>query len=154
MSPVIIDTYLILLLIVGLVGVHIIPAHRNLSDYTIEDYVSLSDFITMFSDIILLPHVLAEVSNLARQVNNPYKTQIQLKLRDFVELNGELLLPSLSAVRRSEFVRLGMTDAAILHALDVMHTRANCALLTVDGDLAIAGEVLGYDVYTMQALRG
>lgn len=154
MGPVIVDTSLVLLLIVGLAGIQMIPAHGNLSGYTAEDYVNLSDFITGFSDIVLLPHVLAEVSNLARQVKDPYKTRIQLKLREFVELNGELMLPSVSAVRRSEFISLGLTDAAILHALDVMHVRTNCALLTVDGDLAIASEMLGYDVYTMQALRG
>lgn len=154
MGPIIVDTNLILLLVVGLTNIQMIPAHGNLSGYTVEDYVSLSDSITAFSDIILLPHVLAEVSSLSRQIRDPYRTRIQEKLREFVELNGELLLPSIHAVRRSEFLRLGLTDSAILHALDITQARTNCALLTVDRDLATAGEMLGYDVYTIEALRG
>jgi len=151
---VILDTNLIVLFVVGLTRTDIIEVHDNLSDYTITDYVNLSNLLNAFSDIILLPHVLAEVSSLSRQIKNPYRTMIQNNFRKFVELNGELSLPSIDAVRRNEFLRLGITDSAILNALDVLNTQSDCVLFTVDGDLAIEAEMLGHHVLTLEALRG
>lgn len=154
MPSVILDTNLIILLVVGLTDINIIKTHDNLSGYSVEDYVNLSELLNAFSDIILLPYVLAEVSSLSRQIKNPYRTMIQAKFRMFVERNGEIQLPSIDAVRRSEFLQLGITDAAILHALDVLSPQSRCDLFTVDGNLATEAEMLGHHVLTIEALRG
>lgn len=153
MPSVILDTNLIVLFVVGLTNTDIIKVHGNLSDYTITDYINLSDLLNAFSDIVLLPHVLAEVSSLSRQIKDPYRTMIQTSFRRFVELNGELSLPSIDAVRRHQFLALGITDSAILNALDVLNTQSDCALFTVDGNLATEAEMLGHHVLTLEALR-
>ena len=57
---VLVDTNLLLLYIVGLANRNDIGAHRRLSGYNEADFELLVQTISIFSDIVLLPHVLAE----------------------------------------------------------------------------------------------
>lgn len=133
MSNIIIDSNLFLLLSVGLTDVALIPKHKKLSAYSIEDFQRLSSMISGFSSIILIPHVLAETSNLATCIYDSASRQILSKIREIVHRNGEFSISSLVGMDRGEYVRLGLTDAVILALLDGDRT-----LITADLNLHIA----------------
>ena len=111
MGSVIIDTNLLMLLIVGLADRRYIAMHKNLSDYDEADFELLTYAISTYSDIVLIPHIMAEVSSLARQIKDPARSRIQHKIRDLVEQTIEIPIPSMTGVRRDEFGIFGVTDA-------------------------------------------
>ena len=155
MVAAVIDTNLLLLLIVGSADRKYITSHKNLSSskYTVADFDLLGQAISLYSDIVLVPHIMAEVSSLARQIKNPARARIQSKLAELVERVGEILVPSLDGVRRAEFDRLGLTDSVILHLCSLNQTRVSFALLTADNDLALQAEMLEYEVLNFGHLR-
>src|ERR1700712_1587125 len=59
---VLVDTNLLLLYIVGRANRNYIRGHKRLSGYNEADFDLPVQTISAFSDIVLLPHVLAEVS--------------------------------------------------------------------------------------------
>ena len=153
MGPVVIDTNLLLLLVVGSANRDFIKLHKNLSHFDETDFDLLGQAISLYSDIVLLPHLMAEVSSLARQVKNPARTLIQAKLATLVENAGELAVASRAGVRRAEFDRFGLTDCIVLHLCSLESSGIATALLTADTKLAIEAEMLGYEVLNFAHLR-
>lgn len=153
MTAVVVDTNLLLLLIVGSTDRSYIRIHKNLSQFSEEDFILLGQAISLYSDIVLLPHIMAEVSSLARQIKNPARAQIQSKLAELVESVGEVPVPSVAGVRRAEFNMLGLTDGAILHLCTLDQNGIKFALLTADNDLAVQAEMLDYEVLNFTHLR-
>jgi hypothetical protein len=151
---VLVDTNLLLLYIVGLANRDYIGVHRRLSGYDGTDFELPVQTISIFSDIVLLPHVLAEVSNLARQTPNPMmRSRIQEKLKELVEATAEIPISSRDGVRRDEFDDYGVTDAVILQLCSLNHSEVSFWLLTADHRLAVQAEILGYDVMNFAHLR-
>ena len=74
---VVVDANLTVLLVVGSASKDYIATHRRLQDYTVDDFEMLGVLIAQFSEIVLLPHILAEVSSLARQIKNPARAKVQ-----------------------------------------------------------------------------
>ena len=87
---VVVDANLLVLLVVGSASKKYIAKHRRLRDYTVEDFELLGLIIGDFSDIVLLPHILAEVSSLARKIDNPARAKIQNALRTLIATTTEL----------------------------------------------------------------
>ncbi len=152
-GPVIVDANLLLLLIVGASDINYIKMHKNLSGYTESDFEILGDAISIFSDIVLLPHILAEVSSLARQIKNPARSKIQAKLRELVETAPEIPASSLSGVRRDEFDTFGLTDSVILQVCMAGQGGIGLSLLTADNRLAVQAEMMCYNVLNFRHLR-
>jgi len=151
---VLVDTNLLLLYIAGLANRTYIGAHKRLSGYNDADFELLVQAISIFSDIVLLPHVLAEVSNLARQTPNPMmRSRIHEKLRELVEAAAEIPIPSRDGVRREEFGEYGVTDAVIPQLCSLNQSEVSFWLLTADHGLAVQAEILGYNVMNFTYLR-
>jgi hypothetical protein len=150
---VLIDTNLLLLYIVGLANRNYIGLHKRLSGYSEADFELLLQTLSIFSDIVLLPHVLAEVSNLARQTPNPMRSHIQDKLKELVEVAAEIPISSRDGVRREEFGDYGVTDSVILQLCSLNQRDVSFWLLTADDGLAVQAEILGYDVMNFTHLR-
>jgi hypothetical protein len=153
MGPVLVDANLLLLLIVGSADRRYIAMHKNLSDYNEGDFELLGQAISLFSDVVLLPHVLAEVSSLSRQIRNPARSEIQEKLKGLVETAIEIPVPSLHGVRRDDFPEFGLTDAVILQLCTLAQNGVSFSLLTADNKLAVQAEMLGYSVLNFLHLR-
>ena len=96
--------------------------------------------------MILLPHILAEVSSFARQIDNPARAKIQETPKTLVEISEELPLPSVYGVQRREFDELGLTDAMILHLCSLSGIGISPTLITADTKLADNANSLGYSV--------
>lgn len=146
-GPVIIDTNLLLLLFVGSASTEFVGKHkRTRSHLSLYDFDMLGMIIATFSDIILLPHVLTETSNLARQISNPDQRHISNRLYQYIATCIEVPISSISAAGREEFARLGLTDAAILQFCALTEGSLGATILTVDGELADAANSLGYSL--------
>ena len=153
MAAVVINANLLLLLIVGSTDITYIETHKNLSQFNEHDFILLGQAISLYSDIVLLPHVMAEVLSLARQIRNPARARIQAKLAELVESTGELPVPSLAGIHRAEFDTLGVTDGVMLHVCTLEQNGIGFALLTADNGLAVQAEILGYEVLNFTHLR-
>jgi hypothetical protein len=143
---VVIDTNLLVLLIVGSASREFVARHKRLQGFTLDDFDLLNVIIAQFSDIILLPHVLSEVSNIARQMAYPALSHVQSAFRRLVRGSTEVPIPSALGCERNEFARLGLTDAVIMHFCSLRLNGVQPTLLTADTALANNALSLGYSV--------
>jgi hypothetical protein len=143
---VVVDTNLIVLLVVGSASKKYIAMHKRLQDCSAYDFEMLGVIIANFSEIVLLPHILAEASSLARQIQNPARAKIQNAFKTLITTAIELPIQSASGVQRGEFDELGLTDAVILHLCSMSLQGIAPTLITTDTDLANRANSLGYSV--------
>ena len=108
------DANLAILLVVGLAAPQAIARHKRLQEYTIRDFEDVKAYVDQF-DVVFLPNTLTEISNLAVQgVADPLRTQIRMIVKNLIETCEERYAASIAAAQRPEFLRLGLTDAALL----------------------------------------
>ncbi|MEH3147011.1 MAG: hypothetical protein PGN34_17050 [Methylobacterium frigidaeris] len=108
-GPVVIDTNLLLLLVVGSADRRYIDGHKRSSGhYTAEDFDTVVQIVGLFPEIVLLPNVLTEVSSFARHPDRPARQQVQAKFRQLVERAPEVDIASRLGVGRDEFMNLGL----------------------------------------------
>ncbi len=127
------DTNLLVLLVVGRASPSLIEAHGRLGGYSKADFDLLNDYLAGASQIVVTPHTLTEASNLSRQIRNPARDRISAALKALVGGTEERSVPSRTAVPAPDFIRLGLTDCALMQFTDNTET-----LLTVDLDLYLA----------------
>ena len=127
-----VDANLLLLVVVGSVGRDLIPKHRRLSGYTVEDYEVLVGLIDSVGPVYITPNTLTETSNLLAQHADPERSLLFDGLRHFIEENEEVMVTSIQAAGNRAFVRLGLTDAALLEVVTVERP-----LITVDAALYV-----------------
>src|SRR5271163_1392089 len=104
----------------------------------------LIDLIGAYSDIVLLPHVVAETSSLVRQIRNPIRHQIQVTFNNLITSTVEYPIASAYGAQRDEVSELGITDSVILHFLSL--DEISPTLMTIDSSLLNRASVLGYSV--------
>jgi predicted nucleic acid-binding protein len=143
---VVVDTNLLLLLVVGAASPAYIAQHKRLSEYSADDLHLLQLIISEFAEIVCIPHILSEVSNLVKGIDERSRLEIMRKLRRFVEVTRELHIPSVRGTARSEFTDLGLTDAIILHLCNLSLGGLAPTLVTADRDLANRALALGCSV--------
>ena len=127
-----VDANLLVLLVVGSVGRNLIAKHRRLQDFTSEDYDILRNLLERAGRLLVTPNTLTETSNLLAQHQDPERTRFFYTLGEIILATEEVTVPSAAAVKNSEFLRLGLTDASLL---DVVTPDA--PLVTVDHSLYI-----------------
>lgn len=122
-----IDSNLLVLLIVGNVGQHLIQKHKRSKVFTVEDYRALLDLLDSVDQIFVTPNTLTETSNLLAQHREPERSLLFDRFRYVIQNSLEVVVASLEASDNSEFNRLGLTDAALLQTVS-----ANTPVVTVD----------------------
>ncbi len=137
---ILLDANLLVLLIVGLTNPKFIAAHKRLASYSEGDFNILLDLLGPpgISSLIVTPNVLTEASNLLRHSAEPRKSAIMDKFRIFLKQVSEVHVPGNQAADRPEFLRLGLTDAALIE-LD----NEEVMLLTADAPLYAAALTAG-----------
>lgn len=130
-----IDTHLLVLLVVGSCGRELIAKHKRLRAYTADDYDLLIDLIKVkrVDRVFVTPNTLTETSNLLAQHAEPERSRLLDRLGGLIRDSGEVFVTSAQASSNVAFLRLGLTDAAILEAIS-----AESPLLTADLDLYLA----------------
>lgn len=147
-TSLVLDSNLLLLLVVGTAATSYIPRHKRLRAYTESDFDLLIELIASAPRVLVTPNTLTETSNLAGYIEEPARTEIYEVLRALIHATEEEYVESRRAVTRSEFVRLGLTDAALLS------TGESRALLTADLDLYLSAIAVGHDAVNFNHLRG
>jgi predicted nucleic acid-binding protein len=133
MRQIIVDTNLLILMVVGLTDRALIRKHKRTKQFEEEDYDLLMEVLSNFDQILTTPHILTETSNLAAQTHEDALLAVRAKLRALFDEQQEDFAPSISIAKNPLFVRLGLTDCAILSLV-----KNKIPLLTVDHDLYLA----------------
>ena len=128
-----VDSSLLVLLVVGNVGRHLIQKHRRLQAFTVEDYQALLDLLSTVDQAFVTPNTLTETSNLLAQHREPERSRFFDMLRHVIENSREVVVAGADASSNNAFNRLGLTDAALLQTVS-----ANTPVVTVDIDLYLA----------------
>ncbi|MDR3495795.1 MAG: hypothetical protein P4L82_14455 [Ancalomicrobiaceae bacterium] len=137
----ILDSCLLVLFIVGLTDKHRIKAHKNLKAYDVDDFERLERIVNSHKELVINPNVLAETSSLIRQTDENFCSDVTLTLGKLIGHSEEIYIKSDTAICRTEYDWLGLTDAVLLElAVDDTH------LLTVDVKLYLAAAKAGLEV--------
>jgi hypothetical protein len=148
MRSIVIDANLLVLLVVGLVDKQLISKHKRTRSFELADFELLVNFLTNFDEIVVTPNVMTEVSNLASQIAEPAHTEIRQQLAKMTGLQREEYCSSADAVKHSDFLRLGLTDCALLQVIQT-HT----PFVTVDLDLYLSAASVNNNVTNFNHLR-
>ena len=135
-----VDAQLLVLLVAGNLNPDIIAKHRRLSAYTVEDYRTLLGMLSDVEQVFVTPNTLTEASNLLGQHREPERSYLFQELAWLVQHSNEVVVASSEASARAEFIRLGLTDSALLEA-----ATGETPLLTVDLGLYLAALNIGED---------
>lgn len=129
MRPLLLDTNLLLLYLVGGKDPLLIANSRRLNAYEESDYYLLISFIEQesFDSFVSTPHILTEASNLLGQEKERIKSVGREAIREYIQHCKEIVCAADLLVDEPEFQRLGLTDVAIK-----MASRLPVFVLTVD----------------------
>lgn len=134
------DANLLVLLIAGFTDIRLIERHKNLSSYDADGFDLLVEKLQEFSEVVLTPNTLTEASNLLRQIGDPDRARLTLALRHYVQGRPERYVPSEEASNEATFLRLGLTDAALMRI-----GREQTVLLSADRHLYLAASKEGVE---------
>lgn len=144
-----IDSNILVLLVVGMAGRTWIAPHKRLDRYSTRDFDDVVHFVLQARSVVLLPHVLAETSNLATSdVGEISRGRILGVLANLIAKFGEHVVPSRTAIQENGYRWLGLTDAALLVA-----ATAGATILSDDRNLQIAARRANLRVVTVDDLR-
>jgi hypothetical protein len=144
-KAVVIDTNVLVLLVVGMTNPTYIRKHRRLTPtYDARHFELVRRLLIQEPRVVCTSHILTEASNLLRQTGEPMRSEIMRTYGAFIQSAEEPAILAKAATRLPSFIRLGLTDAALL-SLDPRAVR----LLTVDHDLHIACSERGFEVVNL-----
>ncbi len=149
----VVDSSLLLLLIVGRAGTAYIEQHERLRNhYDASDYRQLVLTLDLFTGIVVVPQVLAEVSNLARYIGEPARSVVLEAFRGVVDAASERWLRSADVMQAPDFQLYGLTDAILLRLCADETRGVRLTLLTADQPLAYRAQSLGHRVINYREL--
>ena len=133
MKQIIIDTNLLLLFIVGLTDCHLIGKHKRTKNFEVADYDLLLNCLSMYQEIVVTPHILTETSNLLSQAPESTALSLRIMLSELLKTQKEEFESSSEVIKHDSFLRLGLTDSAIIRLVE-----RGIPLITVDLDLYLS----------------
>ena len=125
-----IDANLLVLLVAGSVDRSVIARHRRLRAFIEDHYDVLMEIVNQARAIFVTPNTLTEASNMLAQHGEPERGRLLDGLRALIEKSEEVVVRSTEAASSDEYLRLGLTDAALLDVVT-----ADTPLVTVDFEL-------------------
>lgn len=128
-----VDANLLVLLVVGLTDEKLVSKHKRTKSFQKEDFQLLQEILSGYEEILLTPHVLTEVSNLASQIGDPLKSKVRTTFAALINQHPESYEKSSEIGNHKLFPRLGLTDCGLLSLVE-----ADTPLITVDLGLYLA----------------
>jgi rRNA-processing protein FCF1 len=145
---ILIDTNILLLYFVGSFNPKLISSFKRTLQFTPEDYNTLILMLAPFERLITTPNILTEVSNLSGQLGEPVRTEYFRTFGKKISVMEENYINSHEASLRGEFIKLGLTDTAIL-----MLATEQYLVLTDDFRLSQNLQRKGLDVINFNHVR-
>lgn len=131
LRPVLLDTNLFLLFVVGTADRDLITKHNRLQAYPPDAFDLLILMLEKAGEIVVTPNTAAETSNLLRQgVKGPLRSALSTHFGLLLGRMREDYVQSSLAVAHPTFLRLGLSDAVISHLAD-----GDMVIVTADFDL-------------------
>jgi hypothetical protein len=146
-KSIVLDANLLVLLVAGYTDENLIERHKNLSSYDADGFDLLVEKLAEYSQVVLTPNTLTEASNLLRQIGDPDRSRVTLMLGNLILANEEYYIVSKDAAAEEKFIRLGLTDAALLIA-----AREHGALLSADIGVYLAASAEGIEAFNFAHL--
>ena len=81
----IVDTNLLVLLVVGSTSRAYVERHKRCKPFTVNDFEDLVLLVDGSEELIVTTGILTETSSLTRQIGEPYRSEIGLYLKEFIE---------------------------------------------------------------------
>ncbi len=148
MPRLVVDANLLLVFIIGTVDANLLGVAKRVKQYRPEDYNILYTYLSLFTEIIVLPNTVSEASNLLDHLSGG-RRQYCMEILAALALSGsEKYVPSRIASQQQEYSALGITDAAILCALE-----PGTYLLTSDWELYVAALCRSHEAQYFNDLR-
>ena len=148
MRSALIDTNLFVLLVVGLYNKEYITQHKRTNNFTEEDYDLLLENLSLYNEVWITSHCVAEVSNLLKQTNSALQNDLLECLKSLCSHTREAHLSHLNVVKDAHFLQLGVDDTGI-----TQKSKRVTTTFTVDHDLHLALLNLGRHVQNFNHLR-
>ena len=146
--PILLDTNLLVLFVVGTASREYIAKHKRLTQFIAKDYDTLIEMISRAPSVLVTPNTLTETSNLAAHIAEPARSEVFRVLRSVIATSRETYVPSHTAAERGEFIKLGLTDAALIEA-----SSQEVAVVTTDLNLYLATLAKGTPAVNFNHLR-
>lgn len=138
-AGVLVDTNILLLLVVGSYDRAPVPRFKRTAQYTVEDFDLAMRLTRRFARVVTTAGILTEVSNLAGQLGGAARAACFAVFARNIQLLDERPVDSAAVARTPEFVRFGLTDAAILAV-------AQGGYLVLTDDLRLSGYLASRDL--------
>jgi hypothetical protein len=147
-AELLIDSNLLLLLIMGSFNSSLIGSFKRLAMFTGKDFSFLQLLVARCKAIIVTPHILTEVGNLANSLSQRQKEEWSIYFREWiVKALEERQIRAVEIAASDAFLYFGITDAAIFHA------STEVSVLTVDARLAAYLQTYNRSVINFNHLR-
>ncbi|HEY8579243.1 MAG TPA: hypothetical protein VIL72_05105, partial [Beijerinckiaceae bacterium] len=134
----ILDTNVFLLFVVGQADERQLKSHRRLSIFMDGDYELLLALMARADELLLLPNIVTEASNLLGAARDPAGARILATLRRIVDRAREVYVESRAAMSRTEFRYLDLTDCALL-----LSDIAEVTIVSTDARFCHAARAIG-----------
>lgn len=144
----IIDANLLVLFVVGTTNRSLIARHKRLKAFSLDDFDMLCRLVESAPEVLVTPNALTEASNLLGYIGEPARTQVFKTFRTIVQSTPEEYVQSRIACKTKEFLRLGLTDAALMEL-----SNESRLILTTDLDLYLAAQKRGVSAINFNHLR-
>ncbi len=146
---VLLDANLLVLYIVGSHDPRLIGSVKATRSFTVRDYEFVAGLVSLFDRLVTTPHVLTEVDGLSN-VGLPgrHRWDYLDTFRQRIEEAVEVQTPARDVVADPAFLRLGLTDAAVLTLGE-----GGPLVVSTDLDLCIALESRGLGVVNYNHIR-
>lgn len=149
----VVDTNMLLLLVVGRADHSLVAAHKRLrQDYSLDDFERLEMIVDNADGLVVVPQVLAEVSNFARQIAEPARQAIGKSFARLIATSDEVFVPSERIIPLPYLLELGLSDAILLSLCSERPPGRRYALLTNDQPLVFRAQSLGLSVLNFSEL--
>ncbi len=139
---------MLLVFIVGSVNPKLLGVAKRVKEYRPSDFEILYTYLSLFSEIILLPNTVSEVSNLLDHYAGDRRQNCMELLAILTSSRSEQYVASDIAAQQPEYMALGITDAALLCALG-----KDIYLLTSDLNLYLAALYRSHEAQHFDDLR-
>ena len=147
-KAIVLDANFLVLLAVGRASPRHIVTHKRLGGYTKEDFKLLSNLLAGASRIVVTPNTVTEAVNLSVYIAEPVRSRIMAVFRQLLAETEEIYIESVRASRHAAFVRLGVTDCAVLEA-----ATAGDVIVTADLGLYLEAGRKGREAINFNHLR-